>query len=96
MTMENASLNQNQFQNLKQDLGPLLLGYCLNLDGKITNQTTIESLSLNQNQISVINELTDGIKQYRLHVINKGWSGDGLSFYILNTMETTLFSTDIE
>ncbi|OGT96538.1 MAG: hypothetical protein A2X80_12690 [Geobacteraceae bacterium GWB2_52_12] len=74
-------MDRSQFQQLKQYVGADLLNYALNRTD-IDYQTDFESLTINDEQMSVLVDIHGKIQQCRLQYIAQGGYGDGADFYL--------------
>lgn len=76
-------MNQQQYQNIKQYIGSKLLNYILNYAEEQTLETSpFDSLNLNEQQVSVLEDLFKQIQSCRINFILQGGFGDGVEFYI--------------
>lgn len=74
-------MDRSQFQQLKQYVGADLLNYALN-QTDIVYHSDFESLTINDAQMSVLEDMYGKIQQCRFQYIIQGGYGDGVDFYL--------------
>lgn len=86
-------MDNSQFQQLKQYVGPDLLSYILHYD-KITSKSAFDQLELLPIQVEVLDDLHAKIQQCRIQFIVQGGFGDGVDFYLrqITSNGTSLFN----